>query len=171
MLSRFHPIPGRYGRTDGENCYINIARQHTQSCKFAQLLIFAKVSKSHSEWMSHCLTTHFQRIYMSSCRPYPLRRWPYSCPWTQTSLNCAPAQLVVFHLLHTDRMQLYTVSEKVHQVLPVDFHSALQAAESMLVGVYHRSRHCRTHSKTKRYFSTHVTFFKLAAQLCRSCSD
>ena len=65
---------------------------------------------------------------------------------------------VVFHLLHTDRMQLYTVSEKVHQVLTVDFHSALQAAESMLVGVYHRSRHCRTHSKTKRYFSTHVTF-------------
>jgi len=30
MLSRFHPIPGRYGRTDGENCYINIARQHTR---------------------------------------------------------------------------------------------------------------------------------------------
>ena len=31
MLSRFHPIPGRYGRTDGgtdgQNCYINIARQ------------------------------------------------------------------------------------------------------------------------------------------------
>ena len=30
ILSRFHPIPGRYGRTDGENCYINIARQHTR---------------------------------------------------------------------------------------------------------------------------------------------
>jgi len=50
MLSRFHPIPGRYGRTDGQtdferlskfsttknvaqtdgqNCYINIARQCT----------------------------------------------------------------------------------------------------------------------------------------------
>jgi len=35
MVSRFHPIPGRYGRTDrqtdgrtdGQNCYINIARQ------------------------------------------------------------------------------------------------------------------------------------------------
>jgi len=39
MLSRFHPIPERYGRadrqtdgqtdgrTDGQNCYINIARQ------------------------------------------------------------------------------------------------------------------------------------------------
>ena len=31
MLSRFHPIPGRYGRADGrtdrQNCYINIARQ------------------------------------------------------------------------------------------------------------------------------------------------
>ena len=35
MLSCFHPIPGRYGRTDGltngqtdgQNCYINIARQ------------------------------------------------------------------------------------------------------------------------------------------------
>ena len=35
MLSRFHPIPGRYGRTDvwtdrrtdGQNCYVNIARQ------------------------------------------------------------------------------------------------------------------------------------------------
>ena len=30
-LSRFHPIPGRYvrtdRRTDGQNCYINIARQ------------------------------------------------------------------------------------------------------------------------------------------------
>jgi len=38
----------------------------------------------------------------------------YSCPWIQTSLTCAPAQFVVFHLLHTDRMQLYTVSEKVH---------------------------------------------------------
>ena len=37
----------------------------------------------------------------------------YSCPWIQTSLTCAPAQVVVFHLLHTDRMQLYTVSEKV----------------------------------------------------------
>jgi len=31
MLNRFHPIPERYGhtdgRTDGQNCYINIARQ------------------------------------------------------------------------------------------------------------------------------------------------
>ena len=35
MLSRFRPIPGRYGRTvgrtdrrtDGQNCYINIAHQ------------------------------------------------------------------------------------------------------------------------------------------------
>jgi len=35
MLSRFHPIPERYGQTDGrtdgrmdgQNCYINIARQ------------------------------------------------------------------------------------------------------------------------------------------------
>ena len=35
MLSRFHPIPGRYGQTDGQkdrqidgqNCYINIAHQ------------------------------------------------------------------------------------------------------------------------------------------------
>jgi len=35
-----------------------------------------------------------------------------SCFWIQTSLTCAPAQVVVFHLLHTDRM--YTVSEKVH---------------------------------------------------------
>ena len=38
----------------------------------------------------------------------------YSCPWIQTSLTCAPAQVVVFHLLHTDLMQLYTVSEKIH---------------------------------------------------------
>jgi len=22
MLSRFHPIPERYGQTDGQNCYI-----------------------------------------------------------------------------------------------------------------------------------------------------
>ena len=36
----------------------------------------------------------------------------YICPWIRTSLTCAPAQFVVFHLLHTDRMQLYTVSEK-----------------------------------------------------------
>jgi len=28
MLSRFHPIPERYGQTDGQNCYINIARQY-----------------------------------------------------------------------------------------------------------------------------------------------
>jgi len=27
MLSRFHPIPERYGQTDGQNSYINIARQ------------------------------------------------------------------------------------------------------------------------------------------------
>jgi len=38
----------------------------------------------------------------------------YSGPWIETSLTCAPAQVVVFHLLHTDWMQLYTVSEKVH---------------------------------------------------------
>jgi len=42
------------------------------SWKFAPLLIFAKVSELHSEWMSHCLTTHLQRIYMLSRRPYPL---------------------------------------------------------------------------------------------------
>jgi len=29
----------------------------------------------------------------------------YSCPWIQTSLTCAPAQYVVFPLLHTDQMQ------------------------------------------------------------------
>jgi len=29
MLSRFHLIPERYGRTDGQICYINIAHQHT----------------------------------------------------------------------------------------------------------------------------------------------
>ena len=27
MLSRFHLIPERDGQTDGQNCYINIARQ------------------------------------------------------------------------------------------------------------------------------------------------
>ena len=27
MLSRFHLIPERHGRTDRHNCYINIARQ------------------------------------------------------------------------------------------------------------------------------------------------
>jgi len=27
MLSRFHLIPKRHGRTDGQNCYINIVRQ------------------------------------------------------------------------------------------------------------------------------------------------
>ena len=29
MLSRFHLIPERYGRTDGQIFYINIAHQHT----------------------------------------------------------------------------------------------------------------------------------------------
>ena len=29
MLSRFHLIPERYGRTDRQICYINIAHQHT----------------------------------------------------------------------------------------------------------------------------------------------
>jgi len=38
------------------------------SCKCAPLLTFAKVSKSHSEWMSHCFTTHLQRIYHIQCR-------------------------------------------------------------------------------------------------------
>ena len=28
MLSRFHLIPERYGRTDGQICYINIAHQY-----------------------------------------------------------------------------------------------------------------------------------------------
>ena len=27
MLNRFHLIPERHGQTDGQNCYINIARQ------------------------------------------------------------------------------------------------------------------------------------------------
>jgi len=31
MLSRFHPIPERYGRTDGQNSYINIARQYADA--------------------------------------------------------------------------------------------------------------------------------------------
>ena len=31
MLSRFHLIPEHYGQTDGQNCYINIARQHTDA--------------------------------------------------------------------------------------------------------------------------------------------
>jgi len=44
----------------------------------------------------------------------------YSCLWIQSNLTCAPAQFVVFHLLHTDRMQLHlhTVSEKS---TPLDF--------------------------------------------------
>jgi len=58
------------------------------SCKFAPLLIFAKVRKSHSEWMSHCLTTHLQRIYMLSRRSYPLT---YSCPWIQTIFQSLPS--------------------------------------------------------------------------------
>ena len=66
------------------------------SCKFVQLSIFAKVRKSHGEWMSHCLTTHLQRIYVLSRRPYPLR--PYNCPSIQTSLTRASAQFVMFHI-------------------------------------------------------------------------
>ena len=31
MLSRFHLIPERHGQTDGQNCYINIARQCTDA--------------------------------------------------------------------------------------------------------------------------------------------
>jgi len=31
MLSRFHLIPERDGRTDGQNCYINIARQYADA--------------------------------------------------------------------------------------------------------------------------------------------
>ena len=35
MLSRFHLIPERHGqtdgRTDGQNCYINIARQYADA--------------------------------------------------------------------------------------------------------------------------------------------
>jgi len=31
MLSSFHLIPGRNGRTDGQICYINIARQYADA--------------------------------------------------------------------------------------------------------------------------------------------
>jgi len=31
MLSRFRPIPKGYGQTDGQNCYINIARQYANA--------------------------------------------------------------------------------------------------------------------------------------------
>ena len=31
MLSRFHLIPERNGRTDGQICYINIARQYADA--------------------------------------------------------------------------------------------------------------------------------------------
>jgi len=31
MLSRFHLIPERHGRTDGQICYINIARDQNGS--------------------------------------------------------------------------------------------------------------------------------------------
>ena len=31
MLSRFHLIPERYGRMDGQICYINIARQYADA--------------------------------------------------------------------------------------------------------------------------------------------
>jgi len=33
MLSRFHPIPERYVQTDGQNFYINIARQYANAIK------------------------------------------------------------------------------------------------------------------------------------------
>ena len=71
-----------------------------RSCKFAPLLIFAKVSKSHSEWTSHRRISneftccHVDHIHLQ----LPLNSDKY--------LTCAPAQVVVFHLLHTDRMQL-----------------------------------------------------------------
>jgi len=32
MLSRFHLVPDRNGRTDGQICYINIARQYIGLC-------------------------------------------------------------------------------------------------------------------------------------------
>ena len=31
MLNRFHRIPERYGQTDGQNSYINIARQYADA--------------------------------------------------------------------------------------------------------------------------------------------
>jgi len=33
MLSRFHTIPACYGQADRQNCYINIARQHTDDAR------------------------------------------------------------------------------------------------------------------------------------------
>jgi len=32
MLSRFYTIPERDGRTDRQNSYINVARQHARQC-------------------------------------------------------------------------------------------------------------------------------------------
>jgi len=31
MLSRFHLIPERYGQTDGQTCYIDIAHQYADT--------------------------------------------------------------------------------------------------------------------------------------------
>jgi len=31
MLSRFYLIPERYGQTDGQICYINVARQYADA--------------------------------------------------------------------------------------------------------------------------------------------
>ena len=80
------------------------------SYKFAPLLIFAKVNKSHSEWMSRCVTTHLQRTYMLSLRPCISI---YSCLWIQTSLSRAPAQFVVFHFTaHRPNAVVHRVRKK-----------------------------------------------------------
>ena len=72
------------------------------SCKFAPLLIFAKVSKSHSEWMSHCLTTHLQRM---------LSRLPYPLTWIQTSLTRCSVVFIARH--NTDARYWYNKSVRL----------------------------------------------------------
>jgi len=43
MLSRFRLIPERYGRTDGQICYINLARQHKIDCNFITITAVAGI--------------------------------------------------------------------------------------------------------------------------------
>ena len=58
MLSRFHPIPGRYhrgnkkryGRTDGQNCYIKIARQCAPT--YTPTYLRDIVSKTAQGWLN-----------------------------------------------------------------------------------------------------------------------
>jgi len=58
MLSRFHLIPERSRRTDGQICYINIARQ------YAAIKMHKCVSKTHIDKSSRFSTNN--QLYLAN---------------------------------------------------------------------------------------------------------